>query len=85
MLHISCCYIYLASFLTCLPDLVLSSVLGGVDTGELCTGLWGMEAWPVLSDFGIGRLWLGLLVGNAVGIGTLGTSSLSIVLLGKVH
>ena len=68
-------YWYLAGFLINLPDLVLSSILGGVDTdtGELCAGLWGKVVRPVLTGFGIWESLVSLLVGK---IGVYGISGL---------
>ena len=59
-------YWYLTSFLINLPDLVLSSVLGGVDTdtGGLRVGLGGKVVGPVLTGFGIWESLDGLLVGK---------------------
>ena len=68
---------YLAGILTSLPDFVLSSTFGGVDTGELFTGLQGVEGWPVL--VGVGDVLsfvflLGMLVGNTFRFVVWGTS-----------
>lgn len=72
-------YTTLPGFLTSLPDLVLSSAFGGVDTGELFTGLQDVEGWPVLAGVGDALLFvslLGILVGNNFWLIVWGTSNL---------